>query len=129
MSHTTRGSAAFDRIGREFTSWAARVTGYSRLLISASEKLELFSRTLQSKGLDTTLTDQIRSVGSILPKENAVVFDVGANVGNWTRELLKLAGPSIAQVHCFEPIPTNIDAIRSLNDPRVVVHPFAVGMR
>lgn len=40
---------------------------------------------------------------SIIPTEKTTytVFDVGANIGNWTREVLKL-NPSI-KAHCFEP--------------------------
>jgi hypothetical protein len=90
-------------------------------LVEVMERLELFARTLQSKGVDTSLADQIKSVSRFIPA-GAIVFEVGANVGNWTRALL---------ASCGSPKCTVSSRWRrtSLRSPhrRVTVHPFAVG--
>ena len=125
MSRTAVGGPAFAAAGKAMASHLARLVEPLRL-VQAAETLELFARTLQSKGVDTSLADQIKSISRLLPAE-AVVFDVGANVGNWTRALLARCGDRIAQVHCFEPVEANIERIRAIGDPKVVVHPFAVG--
>jgi len=46
-----------------------------------------------------------------------VIFDVGANVGDWTIALLRnymsLSLKNRMEVHCFEPVPTTFDLLRS----------------
>lgn len=57
---------------------------------------------------------------------SCVVLDVGANVGNYAREVLSITG-NIA-IHCFEPHPVNLEKLRHAVEPlgaRVV--PCAVG--
>jgi FkbM family methyltransferase len=49
-----------------------------------------------------------------------VIFDVGANVGEWTHSLLQShavhAGATALEVHCFEPVPSTFSALtRRLN--------------
>ena len=55
----------------------------------------------------------------------AVVLDVGANVGNYSRTILKVA-PG-AQVYCFEPHPVNVSLLESALGTSVTVVPVAVG--
>jgi FkbM family methyltransferase len=97
------------------------------ILIPSLERGEKFLRTLQSKGLDTPLYDQVESASIVLPSEKGIVFDVGANQGAWTAALLRAYGNQIEQVHCFEPAPINIKKLESLNHSRITIHPFAVG--
>lgn len=54
-----------------------------------------------------------------------VVLDVGANVGNYTREVLGIA--PAAQVYCFEPHPGNVGRLREAIAARATVVPKAVG--
>ncbi len=53
-----------------------------------------------------------------------VVFDVGANVGDWSAEVLKVNNR--AQIHAFEPQPALISAIRA-NCPQIHINNVAVG--
>lgn len=43
-------------------------------------------------------------------KPNTIVFDIGANVGEWSGEVLRQA--SHVQLYAFEPIPTVFDALQ-----------------
>lgn len=44
-------------------------------------------------------------------KPNTIVFDIGANVGEWSAEVLKQA--SNVQLYSFEPIPTVFNALKN----------------
>ena len=55
-----------------------------------------------------------------------VVLDVGANVGNYAREILSISRD--AAIHCFEPHPANLAKLRDAVEPLgVQVVPCAVG--
>jgi FkbM family methyltransferase len=54
-----------------------------------------------------------------------VVLDVGANVGHYSREILRLA--KAAEVYCFEPHPANVGKLRTAVEPMATVVPCAVG--
>jgi FkbM family methyltransferase len=59
-------------------------------------------------------------------RANCVVLDVGANVGNYAREILSIA-PDVS-LHCFEPHPANLAKLRSsVESLGVQVVPCAVG--
>lgn len=61
-------------------------------------------------------------------KPEAIVFDVGANVGEWTLELLK-HNPTVS-VHAFEPAPHVFAALKENVDfPNVTPNQVAVGAR
>lgn len=58
----------------------------------------------------------------------ATVFDVGANVGDWTR--LAATGWPDAVIHSFEPVPTTFDALATTAAPltdRVRLNRFGLG--
>ncbi len=65
----------------------------------------------------------------IAPFSPSLLFDVGANVGDWTR--CRGDGLSVgARVHAFEPVPTTATQLRLATvrfGPRVVVHEVALG--
>jgi FkbM family methyltransferase len=65
-------------------------------------------------------------IGRLLPPE-AVVLDVGANIGNHALYLARRC----AEVHCFEPHPAALERLRrhiSINGiHNIVVHPFGLG--
>src|SRR5262245_13373964 len=56
-----------------------------------------------------------------------VLFDVGANKGSYTRELLKQFGDSVAKIYCFEPATALVRAHLDFSDPRVHVINTALG--
>jgi FkbM family methyltransferase len=58
--------------------------------------------------------------------EPRVIFDIGANIG-LTARYLAWRFPR-AELHCFEPIPANVDVLRrNLDGLRVHIHPFGLG--
>ena len=44
------------------------------------------------------------------------VFDVGANAGLWTASMLEYYGRHIGEMHCFEPMPGNIQFFKNSMD-------------
>ncbi len=93
------------------------------MLLKLLELGEKRCQQWQGKGFggQKSLIAEVRAVIAHLPERNAIVFDVGANRGDWTRELLSRAGPRIGKVYCFEPSAFHDAALRSLADDRVVV--------
>lgn len=59
-------------------------------------------------------------------RPHAVVFDVGANAGDWTSAVL--GETPHARSHCFEPHPATFARLaeRLRADPRVTLHPFGL---
>lgn len=54
-----------------------------------------------------------------------VVLDVGANVGNYAKEIFKITGE--ADIYCFEPHPANVKKLQEAVGRMVTVVPSAVG--
>jgi len=69
---------------------------------------------------------ELRVVRAMSRLDPAVVFDVGANVGDWTETALE-AFPA-AHVHCFEIVPATADALaeRHRSSSRVTVNPVGL---
>jgi FkbM family methyltransferase len=66
-----------------------------------------------------------RVIRALLPG-CSVVFDVGANHGDWTDCALRI-NPSAAY-HCFEPVAATFESLsRRRYPPNVKLHPFALG--
>jgi FkbM family methyltransferase len=66
--------------------------------------------------------------------EGAVVLDVGAYEGNWSKRVLERAaakGPSDLRIHAFEPAPGAIDVYRAAvgGDPHVELHAYGLSGR
>jgi FkbM family methyltransferase len=76
-------------------------------------------------GAGWDLTPEVRVASSLIFREDAVVFDVGANVGEWSRQFRVLKKDAF--IFQFEPQPACCDAIRALNLPRTELVSAAVG--
>jgi FkbM family methyltransferase len=73
----------------------------------------------QGKGYGgSSLADEVRAATVFIPAQGAVVFDVGAHKGEWTRAMLR-ARPGIAAIHAFEPSAHHWPVIEAIGDPRV----------
>ena len=59
----------------------------------------------------------------LLVARDRVALDVGANKGAYTQALLRL----VPAVHAFEPNPALIPWLSRLRDPRLTIHPLALG--
>ena len=68
---------------------------------------------------------EVRAAVSRIRRPQPVVFDVGANLGNWSQSLLE-AVPS-ARLFLFEPSPGCQAAIRQKALPGIKLFPFALG--
>jgi FkbM family methyltransferase len=62
----------------------------------------------------TSIRSEVRSALRFIPEPaNAVVLDVGANKGLWSRELLKRCGGRVGALYVFEPSSANWSAIEA----------------
>lgn len=61
---------------------------------------------------DMCTNGELRLLQEVLPKCN-IVFDVGANIGNWTALALQI-NPNL-KIHCFEPSPTTFQRLCELH--------------
>ena len=69
-----------------------------------------------------TIKAEVKAELKFIQRSNPVLFDIGANKGDWTNEVVKFFKPSI-KVYQFEPSPANIEI---LNASRGIVVPYAV---
>lgn len=69
-----------------------------------------------------------RAAARLDAKPHPVIFDVGANVGDWTTAVARVFG-SGARIHCFEPSArTRAELTRKVAAlPGVSIHPFGAG--
>jgi FkbM family methyltransferase len=73
----------------------------------------------QGKGYGgSSLADEVRAALAFIPAQGAVLFDVGAHKGEWTRAVLS-ERPGVAAVHAFEPSAHLWPVIETIGDPRV----------
>jgi FkbM family methyltransferase len=89
--------------------------------------LEATGAALQSKrgGGYAAVWQEIEGVLNFVNRSEPVIFDVGANVGNWTSELLKVL-PHLRAVVMFEPQPSCWPALREMLSDRVMLEPRAL---
>lgn len=90
---------------------------------------EIYLAMLQGKGagIGWDLQSEVHAALKIVPKVNPVIFDVGANVGMWTKLFLEKRPD--AQIFLFEPDPACRAAIANLGLPNARVITAAVGRR
>ena len=95
----------------------------SRLL----QRLQGFAGQLQGIGYGSlSIADEVRAIAPLLPAHDAVVFDVGANCGDWTRSLLAIAPSQISRIVAFEPSMHHAKALSALPSPPCEVVAMAV---
>jgi len=80
---------------------------------------------VQGKGYgSTTIKNEVRAIKKFV--RGGVLFDVGANKGKYTQELLAQYEKSISEIHVFEPSKELVAEYLIDNDPRVRVNNFAL---
>jgi FkbM family methyltransferase len=100
----------------------------SRLTQRLLRRVESRVQRWQGKGYGgATLVDEVRAAAPFVPA-GAVVFDIGANTGEWTRELLRQR-PDVAAIYAFEPSRHNWAAVEAIGDPRIRLVKAAVSDR
>lgn len=89
-----------------------------------------FDNNLSSNG---EMVLQSAVLHACVPQNGICVFDVGANVGDWTRKMASKVPPSInLKIHAFEPSPdTGRNLVKNISSAglseKVAIHHLAVG--
>lgn len=81
---------------------------FGRFLFSSAKSL---SNAMNNKINDGNLSGEYWFLENLYPSEINVVFDVGANVGNWTKKVLESIPD--AQIHAFEPVPNTFELLET----------------
>jgi FkbM family methyltransferase len=91
--------------------------------------LDAYMNFLMGKGSGTgwDLAHETEIAASLIHRDVPVLFDVGANIGDWSKGML--ARVPRARIFLFEPAPACQERIRSLNLPNALLIPNAVGER
>jgi FkbM family methyltransferase len=99
----------------------------SRLLHRPVRALDAYVNFLMGKGSGTgwDLSHEIQTARSLVYAERPVVFDVGANVGEWSRGFLEEV--PLARLYLFEPSPGCQRQIEALKLNYAALIPAAVG--
>ena len=92
---------------------------FGKLLNNISFSLR---NSLGNKMNDNELSGEYRVVRKIALLKPNVVFDVGANVGNWTKEVKKYSPES--RIYLFEPIPDTFKMLVENLKDYSNVHPY-----
>jgi len=107
--------------------------GFSRIFPTSTwEKLEYVGAYFAGKGSgSSSVKEEVRGAFKFIKGDDLVLFDIGANRGDWTEDVLRTAGRRIKNIYQFEPSEHNIDLLRgkfSGND-RVRLLPYAASDR
>jgi len=127
MSTTT----SLQRAGRSLAPLLARIF-LRRPFVKPLALLEAYLAFIQGKGSGTgwDMEAEARVASSFIHRTDAIVFDVGAHHGEWSRQLLRLLGPeSQCRVFQFEPLSYNRSVLRSLDLPNTTIIEAAVSDR
>jgi FkbM family methyltransferase len=98
---------------------------FTQPALRMAQRGESVCRRIQGKGWGG-IAAEVRAIAPLLPRAGAVVFDVGANCGDWTRELMVQAGTRVERVFAFEPSQAHAAGLSAIGDARVQVYPLAV---
>lgn len=91
---------------------------------------ELGSCLIQGKGSGAgwDIASEVAVAASLLKTRTPVLFDVGANFGCWSRQMLDLF-PGCSKLVLVEPQPKCLDALAKIDFRNKVIHPCAVSDR
>lgn len=81
-------------------------------------------RSLRESG-ERNFLERILAVYGAAGISKCVILDVGANVGNYAKEVLSIT--KAVDIYCFEPHPANVRKLRLAVEPMATVVPCAVG--
>lgn len=91
-------------------------------------KIENACAYFQGKGsIANAMVAEVMAASRFATGDELILFDVGANHGDWTREALRTFGERIAAIYQFEPSPPNIAILKKeFSAPNISVVPYAV---
>jgi FkbM family methyltransferase len=100
------------------------------LLQRIAASIERRAQKFQGKGSGGhSVEAEVLTAMAFLPAEGAVVFDIGANKGLWSRAMLRQAGPRLVRLVAFEPSNHNGAALEGISDPRFTLVPQGISDR
>jgi len=76
-----------------------------------SQRFERFLQKLKAK-YKSRDRHVVKCLGTLIP-EQAVILDIGANVGGYAKEFARLHHGNVS-VHCFEPFPYNLSILKEV---------------
>jgi len=115
-----------NRTGKKLGKPLSRIV-CSSLFYKPVRMMDAYLNFLMGKGSGTgwDLSEEVRAAVIRIHRPQPVVFDVGANVGNWTQSLLQFIPD--AKVYMFDPSPGCQQTIRSKKLPGITLIPSALG--
>lgn len=89
------------------------------LIQRIAASVERRAQKLQGKGSGGhSVEAEVRTALAFLPASGALVFDIGANKGLWSRAMLREGGPRLVRLIAFEPSQHNWVELETIVDPR-----------
>jgi FkbM family methyltransferase len=119
-------SSRFNRLAKALAPALSRIAT-SSLMLKLSRYTEAYLNILLGKGSGTgwDLSGEIRAALSTIRSRDPIVFDVGANQGDWSRSILERVPE--ARLVMFEPAQGCRRHLQSLVSDRVKLVPLAIG--
>lgn len=99
----------------------------NRMSAGTTQALAGYVELLLGKGTGTTPALETKTAAQFIKRSSPVIFDVGANTGEWTMEMHKYH-PDAHWV-LFEPAAACLEILSSLPLENVVLHGKALGMK
>jgi len=115
----------FNKVGKVLAKPLSRL--FANSITEGSTRLgEAYLSILLGKGAGTgwALEAEIKAAISVIPQSSPILFDVGANIGEWSSLFVKF-NPQ-AKIFLFEPQPACHIKIRDKNIPQFILIPHAV---
>lgn len=112
-------AGAVGRAGRTLSTY--RGTGFAD---RAEAWAGTFHRALNNENYDMATNGELRVLRLIAETRPKVIFDVGANVGEWSAVATQLC-PG-AQIHAFEVVPSTFDHLAQNVPPQVILNSFGL---
>src|SRR5690349_3731691 len=112
------------RTARATVSLAASASRAIPLAILAPTARTLASIANWVRGIGggaTSFDEEVAAAVRFLPARDAIICDVGANKGDWTRSMLRRAGERVGRVFVFEPSEAHRDSLSSLDAARCTI--------
>lgn len=93
--------------------------GRVSVLQQMAASIERRAQKFQGKGSGGhSVEAEVLTALAFLPAHGAIVFDIGANKGLWSRAMLREAGSRLVKLVAFEPSHHNRAALEAISDPR-----------
>jgi hypothetical protein len=117
-----------NRLGKRVAPFLSSLLLNHRLM-NLPSLLEAYICFIQGKGAGTgwDLQGEVYTAVSHIHRDNAIVLDVGANVGAWSAHLVKALGPTECSLFLFEPSETCWTVLESRELPQATIIRAAVG--